>query len=37
MGFAELGVITFLAVLVFLARKNSRKVSRILNHHKNIL
>ena len=28
MGIAELGVITYLAVLIFLARKNFRKVSK---------
>ncbi len=31
MSFIEIGVITYMAVLVFLARKNFRKVSRSLN------
>jgi hypothetical protein len=30
MSFIEIGVITYLIVLVFLARKNFRKVSRTL-------
>jgi hypothetical protein len=29
MGIAEFGVITYLAVLIFLARKNFRKVSKV--------
>ena len=37
MGIAELGVITYLAVLIFLARKNFRKVSKVFNHPKNAL
>jgi hypothetical protein len=37
MGIAELGVISYLAVLIFLARKNFRKVSKAFNHPKHIL
>jgi Sec-independent protein translocase protein TatA len=31
MSFIEIGVVAYLVVLVFLARKNFRKVSRSLN------
>jgi hypothetical protein len=31
MSFIEIGVVAYLIVLVFLARKNFRKVSRSLN------
>jgi hypothetical protein len=32
MGFIEVGVITYLVVLVFLARKNFKRVSRTIKN-----